>query len=390
DLGNRIVSEEKSDSKSDLNLSDVGVRALILGVLVSVIVGNLYFWGNLNILGEIQNPNNGFISLYGPYYHFDILLPVSVFVGSGGVVAFRRVRKTLLNALPERRAVAVSLVALLIGTSVFVGVGGVMVQDKFEENVVVTQNYQKAYQPFEDRDFENALIFLPTPYGNWLNHPFQYLRNDPDLNGEEVYALDRGTENFEVIEAYGDRNIYRYTYRGEWEPYTRGGVVPRIQRLRVVQGERLSMETSIGVPSDVKSVSVRVGTGRNNGYYALNLTRTQIPDDLVLTWTITRDKVVVNDTKLEPIGDSNRSVSHAGNDTIQLIITLTRDNERSITYTQELTVSVTEERIKAITPPHTGACYTSLGCDGKATYIPDESPENTYIKTNIEDANKEG
>jgi len=43
--------------------------------------------------------------------------------------------------------------------------------------------YEAAYEPIESASFDDDLVFVPTPYGEWLQHPFQSLRNDPGWGG---------------------------------------------------------------------------------------------------------------------------------------------------------------------------------------------------------------
>ena len=54
----------------------------------------------------------------------------------------------------------------------------------------MTDTYERTYAPFEPAPPENAVVLTPTPYGPWLNHPFQALGNDPDYDGRTVYAMD--------------------------------------------------------------------------------------------------------------------------------------------------------------------------------------------------------
>jgi len=212
---------------------------------VSVVVGNVAFWGNLNILGDISNPQDGLIYLYGTHYHFDLLLPACVFAGAGLVYVYEKTR----GRFDRRSAVAFVLIVAVV----FAGVGAVNTTAKIDRNLEITESYEEAYAPFEENEYE-GVVFLPTPYGDWLNHPFQYLRNDPDLNGTTVYALDHGGDNFDVIDAYPERDLYRYAYRGEWAPYEGATVEPVVERLRVVEGEAVGLETTVGVPDDATSI----------------------------------------------------------------------------------------------------------------------------------------
>ncbi|MDZ7731489.1 MAG: hypothetical protein U5K37_12125 [Natrialbaceae archaeon] len=52
---------------------------------MTVPLGNLFFWGNVNVLGTIDDPTNGMVAQFGPFYHFDLLVPFAIF-GAYGLV----------------------------------------------------------------------------------------------------------------------------------------------------------------------------------------------------------------------------------------------------------------------------------------------------------------
>jgi len=194
---------------------------LLAGLFISVPLGNIPFWGTHNMLAELDNPANGLVSHFGPFYYFDLLVPLSIFAALGLVVgwrwlrhgaAFDRLAATTSPAGGRQVAVALALVAALV-------VGGLTataVAEPLERNTAYTEKYETAYEPIESTAFENA---LPDPYGPWQNHPFQSLRNDPGFDGEVVYARDRDAAgNFELLAAYPNRTLYRFDYRGVWTP----------------------------------------------------------------------------------------------------------------------------------------------------------------------------
>ncbi|MFC6784627.1 hypothetical protein ACFQFH_01755 [Halobaculum halobium] len=110
-----------------------------------------------------------------------------------------------------------------------------------------------------------SVVFVPTPYGPWLNHPFQALRNDPRHDGPRVYAL-AGTRELEVARTYPDRDLYRYVYAGSWVPTddsTVRGVVRPVER---VAGERIYLNATLERPESVESTTVRVTGDRGSTY----------------------------------------------------------------------------------------------------------------------------
>lgn len=332
-------------------LSDRVLRALFAGVFVSVVLGNLYFWGNLNILGGLISADDGFISLFGPYYHYDALLPLSVFAASGAVYLYRRLRE-----VDVRVGVAAALVLAVAVT----GVSGMMFAETADRNQEITEVYREAYEPFENRDLENALVFLPTPAGDWLNHPYQYLRNDPGYDGDVVYALDGGRRNFRVVDAFPDRSIYRYSYRGEWEPFGGEKVTPKFERLDVVEGSEVRVSTSVAVPADVRSASVRFSSVGGAVYREVN-----VSDPTVLEW-----RVAPGNASLQVDGE-RVSVPLNRSDRVTLELYFVRDGLGSELYRQELLVRSSEGDVEVFAPPHTEYCGSSTGCTGEETLVED-------------------
>ncbi|MFW5929575.1 MAG: ArnT family glycosyltransferase, partial [Halobacteriota archaeon] len=148
-------------------------RALVVGVGVSVVVGNLYFWGNLNLLGDVSDPADGLLHLYGPLYHYDLLVPFSALAAAGVVSTY--------DVAVERfdvRAVSAAGVILVV---VLALAGGFSAADRLSDNAGVSDALEPAYEPFDG--FSDGLVFMPTPYGDWLNHPWQAARNHPSLEG---------------------------------------------------------------------------------------------------------------------------------------------------------------------------------------------------------------
>ncbi len=236
---------------------------MLAGLFPAIALGNVYFWGNRNILAALSNPNDGLIHFFGPYYHFDLLLPTAAFGAFGGIVTSPGGSVTRATAsLPKRRAKPAFIILLVCSTVVFAGVSAALLAPPLRANAGVTDQYRTAYSPVEGRSFDDALVFVPTTYGNWLNHPFQSFRNDPDFDGNVVYALD-GPNRFAAVDAYPNRTLYRYVYHGQWEPYGGTTVEPR---LRPSSGgsQRFGVARHVGRPSgehrfDIGSPRLRFG-----------------------------------------------------------------------------------------------------------------------------------
>jgi len=170
--------------------------------------------------------------------------------------------------------VAVAVLALFGGA---LGAAAV-VEAPLDRHAAYADKYEAAYEPIESASFDDDLVFVPTPYGEWLQHPFQSLRNDPGLDGEVVYALNRDpAEDFAVIDAYPDRELHRYAYRGVWTPNPNRHVAPKLESLDVREGARIDASTTtVGVPDRVQRAVVRLETDRGDGHAEYDVSD---PDD---------------------------------------------------------------------------------------------------------------
>ena len=325
---------------------------LLVGVAVSVVIGNVLFWGNLNILGDLSDPTDGLIHLYGTHYHFDLLAPACILAAAGLVAMY----ETVSRRFDARSAV---VVAVAVGV-VFAGVGATNGAAKIDENLDVTESYEAAYEPFEENSYD-GVVFLPTPYGDWLNHPFQYLRNDADLNGTTVYAVDRGDENFDVADAYSGRDLYRYAYRGEWAPTEDAAVEPVVEPLRIVEGKTVRLETTVPVPEDATSVVATVRGAENSTYAEATEDES---GNATVTWFL-------NATAVRLGGGGAVGLDEAGEAVLEVTVTRRYDSFR---YRQELSYETFEasngdDGVRVLAPPYTERCYTFDRCGGEAAVV---------------------
>jgi hypothetical protein len=360
-------------------------RALLAGLFVSVPLGNLFFWGNYNALATWSNPADGLLGQFGPFYHFDLLAPVAVF-GAAGALGLWRGRSRLLARLERSRprlrrptrvlsvVVAVALVVSLVGANAALAGAAI------ERNAAHTGTYEDAYEPFEDREFDDALVFLPTPYGDWLNHPFQYLRNDGDLDGPAVYAMHLGAESdFAAIAADPGRTPYRYSFRGEWtaSPENRA-VEPKLERLWLREGERLAGETTVGVPDRVTHASVRLEVDGEAERYTIE----EFDDEITVEYAFDGDGVAFERPGTE-------TVPIEGPESVVLTIRLVQPAGQTLTYRQEASVRTTDSGVEAIWPPERTVCPLVDDCGYEGTYLPGQRDypfDGVFFETKLEPA----
>jgi hypothetical protein len=251
--------------------------------------------------------------------------------------------------------IAVALVCASVG-------GGAAVTtavEPLQDNHVVTQQYDRAYEPFEENDLSNSVVFLPTPYGDWLNHPFQYLRNDPGFDGETVYAMAH--TQFAVVDSYPDRRYFRYDYRDEWEPYRGQSVEPRLQRIRLVEGEAVVTGVEAAAPAPARLTSVRLTNGDREITAAVDGTDPLSLRLVVDTETARLRGVVHNETLAVPTPDDG---------TITLVAFVDYGTGAGYNYRIELPVDRIRDGVRTLTP-RVEVCWTDDECEAPAAHVPD-------------------
>ncbi|WP_439026282.1 ArnT family glycosyltransferase [Haloarchaeobius sp. DT45] len=355
------------------HLSPDALRLLLLGIFVTVVVGNLYFWGTYNVQGGLEDPNDGLMAIHGPIYHFDMLVPLSVFGAFGVVSVGERLRETVAATYSPRTA-RVVLAAVLVLTIPVVGVAEQSaLSGPVEDSADYTEKYEQAYEPLESTQFENALVFVPTAYGSWSNHPFQSLRNDPGFDGDVVYAQHQDAPStFEVLDAYPDRELYRWNYRGEWTPDEDERVVGKLTRLSVREGESLRGTTRVGVPTGAQSAVIRIEAGDSVQEFYLN---DPVGEQVSVNWTVGPDGLRVTDENIRALGQGG-ALAVNGTQELAVAIVLSYDGGSTLTYRQEFETRVRGERVQVVWPAETSVCRLTLDCGLRGTYLPEHPEEH--------------
>jgi hypothetical protein len=341
-------------------------RKLVLaGLAVSVPVGQLYFWGTLNLLGDLSDPTDGLISFLGPYYHLSLVVPTAAFGAYALVAGWRRL--ALSGAGERDRPHPGTVAALVVVGAALLFLAASAVAAPLSANAEVTDRYERAYEPIEQRTFENALVFLPRPYGDWLNHPFQALRNDPGYDGDTVYALEK--QQFAVVDAFPDRSLYRYTYRGEWLPFAGEAVTPRVQTVRLVEGESVRLAVTADVPGFAESVSSRVSTAEDS-----DATAAAIEEELRLTVTMTDGRAVVD----SPSFEDPAVVGMDGRSTVEVRLFVATGGTGAFSYDLVVPVEARDGTVRALTP-RLEVCRSPRLCGGEAAYVPGHHREGVSL-----------
>jgi len=342
-------------------------RKLVLaGLAASIPVGQLYFWGTLNLLGDPSDPTDGLISFLGPYYHLPLVVPTAAFGAYALVAGWRRLASSRAGERdhPDPGTVA----AVVVVGAVFVLLSASAVAAPLSANAEVTDQYERAYEPIEQRTFENALVFLPRPYGDWLNHPLQALRNDPGYDGDTVYALEK--QQFAVVDAFPDRSLYRYTYRGEWLPFAGQAVTPSVQEVRVAEGESVRLTVTAGVPEFAESVSARVSTAEDS-----KATAAAVDEEIRLTVTMTDGRAVVD----SPSFEEPAVVELDGRETLDVRLFVATGGAGAFSYDLVVPVEARDGTVRALTP-RLEVCRSPRLCGGEAAYVPGHHREGVTLE----------
>lgn len=220
---------------------------------------------------------------------------------------------------------------------------------------------------------KNSLVLLPDPYGNWLNHPFQPLRNDPGFDGRTVYAID--DRPFETMKEFPDRRVYRYVYRGPWAPYAGSPETARLQQIRDVSGSRVHLQTTLGIPDAASSVTARIATNERSVYYvAPNVT-----DSLDIDLSVSEQGVRVTGG-VRPVANDTLAVD--GRNVVRLTVFVDSGLGGGFAYRFDLPVDVSKARIRALTP-RIERFRNARTCGGAAAYIPASAPDGIFVRTDL-------
>ncbi|PSQ58851.1 hypothetical protein BRD18_04900 [Halobacteriales archaeon SW_7_71_33] len=358
-------------------LDGAGVCPLLVGVAVSVVVGNGYFWGTYNVLGDLADPTDGFVAAFGPFYHFDLLPVLATFGAAGALAGWRWLRARAPSWSVPRRAALGAVLALVVvagGAAQAVALAG-----PYADHAAYTDRYAETYEPL-DREFDDAVVFVPSTYGPWLNHPFQSLRNragaDGRLTGDAVYARDRDPAgDFAVLDAY-DRRPYRFTYRGEWTPDPADRVEPRLVPLSTRSGAAVTVTTTVAVPERADAVTARLTVDSESVARTVSLAETA-PDEVTLVWRLSNDDAGGGSARIVAVRAGDRRVEVPGSlaldgpREVAATLTFPTTGGSTLTYREELDARPLGDDVQVLWPPERSVCPLVTDCGLTGTYLPD-------------------
>ncbi|MDS0298935.1 glycosyltransferase family 39 protein [Halogeometricum sp. S1BR25-6] len=313
---------------------------LLAATYLTVAAGNVAFWGNYNVLGALEDGSDGLVHYLGPYYHYDLVVPTAVFAALVLVAAADRFRRGVTARAADRdgrlldagRGRAFVALVLVVCAAAGGAVAVSAVDEVADRDAAVTAEYRAAYAPLADEGSTaagtslfssspptvgasgegDAVVFVPTPYGPWLNHPFQTLRNDADYDDGTVYALG-DTRELAVAAAFPDRDLHRYVYAGSWVPTDDSTVRAAVVPVSRVSGERAVLDASFDLPEGAESATVRVHADDGSTY----LVATDAEGSISLSAAAAPGRLTVSGPGLEPASGSGEE----GNASVSLPLT---------------------------------------------------------------------
>ena len=349
-------------------MADGEVAAVVVAIIPAVFVGEAYFWGTHNGL------RNGLIDLLGPFYHFDVLIPIAVFSAAGAVAIVRGLSGALRRRTTHRRARITVLVVLVVAAPVVATAERTAIEGPLDANDLRTDNLETTYEPFDDRSFDDAVVFTPDPYGDWQAHPFQYLRSDPGFDGDVIYATDGGPDRDLAVLSATNRTPYRFTYRGVWTGAS-APVNPELQRLRELDGQTVRAQTTVGVPQSAASVTVRVETPEGFARYTVPAAARE-NGTVAVAWRIGPDTARASNLQFEAGSDGSAVPLADDGAEVDLTVTFVGTGGASLTYRQEATVDAGGDGVRVVWPPETRVCRLTAECGYEGTWV---GPDGDYV-----------
>jgi hypothetical protein len=217
-------------------------RWAVAGLALIVPLGYLPFWGPyaMSLLW------NGLQSL-GPYYHLPVLVPLATFGAASLCTLWRR---SSAWARPLSGVLVTSMVVLT----------ALALPDKVAVNGAIRDDYRAVQRFVDSRQLRDAVLLLPRRGDLGFVSSTPFLENDPSLNQPVLYAEDRGAENFELLDRYPGRSLYRLSE--DLAPGETTGGRLSLDLLHVDAGPEVSLKLRLTNPTDRPVAVAYVTDGR--------------------------------------------------------------------------------------------------------------------------------
>jgi hypothetical protein len=304
-------------------------EGLLLLVLLTFLLGYLFFWGPYNI-AELWNG----LDYLGPFYYFPLLIPI-ILLGTRGVL-YVSSKKHL---------------AMILLVSAMIAVDFLLVFNHVSENYRYTEESRAIYEPFRNQDIRNALVFLPPLYGPFIHHPFAYLLNNPSLDGPLLFALDHGGQNLDLMDRYPDRKPYKFVYRGEYTEEPDDIIDTELIRLQRISAPELTQSIRIVNPTSKPYVYAYIWNDEKTETYLLDDSST-MGSTYDVRWTVTPLGGTLEGPHIEKSRSELDSISDTQPLAFAVAFTDTPSRTSQIIFERRFSFRLTSDNmIEAIFPP---------------------------------------
>lgn len=210
-------------------------------LLMSWIIGYGFFWG----IYAVTKLWTGAVFL-GPYYFLPVLAILTI---SGA---------RELESVAKRSPVFV--VAVVVAVLSMAGAVSVLAR----ENLIRTRARVEvaAHVDAALSSSSNRLLLVPPYRGPNLQHPFSWLRNQPDLGGPTRYALTSPPAVFDAIEQSPGRVIYLVSVPSDFADWNGTVDGTTVTEQQVLSGSEVDVDVRVEAGDDVDRI-VELGGGRN-------------------------------------------------------------------------------------------------------------------------------
>jgi hypothetical protein len=246
-----------------------GARWAVAALGVVVPLAYLPFWGPYAI-GEMWDG----VEHFGPFYYLPVLVPLVTFAAAELVALARRLRfGTPRWVRPLGGAIAAVMVLLT----------ALAIPDKVSANVAVRDDF-RALQGFVDQQHVGTgVLLLPARGDLGFVSSSPFLQNDASLEEPVLYAETRGPLDFELVDRYPDRPLYRLNQ--ELPPDRTTGGELSMDLLRVESGPTLTLRLRVKNPTARAVVVVYLFGASEPQYRTLDATSTY-NESYDVTWTL--------------------------------------------------------------------------------------------------------